>query len=189
MSDRRTARSRVLRLGWGAGLLWTIMSGLLFGWQIGQLRSDAVQHAVADAKAHIQKDISLRLWASKKGGIYVRPDEQTPPNPYLAHLPRRDVSTTDGQTLTLMNPNYLVRQVMQEFADLYGVHGRIVGAKAINPDNLADPWEQEKLSRFTQDQQLAYQLLDISPEPYLRVIQSIVMRESCLACHGHLAGC
>jgi hypothetical protein len=40
--------------------------------------------------------VNYRLWAAMQGGVYVPPSDKTPPNPYLAHIPNRDVETTEG---------------------------------------------------------------------------------------------
>ena len=76
------------------------------------------------------------------------PNERTPPNPYLSHLPNRDVETTDGVLLTLMNPAYMMRQMTSEFEELFGVKGKITGQVLLNPLNEADPWELKALRAF-----------------------------------------
>ena len=71
------------------------------------------------------KDLAYRHWASSHGGVYVPIDAKTPANPFLAHIPERDINTSSGKNLTLMNPAYMLRQTMEQFEELYGVKGHI----------------------------------------------------------------
>jgi hypothetical protein len=50
-----------------------------------------------------------RCWVAERGGVYVRVSEGCPPNPYLS-VPDRDVTTTSGVPLTLINPACMARQ-------------------------------------------------------------------------------
>jgi len=45
----------------------------------------------------LNKDLALRLWASKYGGVYMPPSDITAPNPHLSHLQNRDVITEGGE--------------------------------------------------------------------------------------------
>ena len=116
--------------------LFVILS-LFFGfslyWNITNLYLEKIELATAEARANWNKDQAFRSWASKHGGVYVKPDKRTPPNPYLAHIPKRDVVTTDGTKLTLMNPAYMMSQLTKEFEESYGIKGRITGKILLNP--------------------------------------------------------
>ena len=49
------------------------------------------EHIALEAQTVLNKDLSFRTWATMHGGVYVPPTEKTPPNPYLAFLPDRDI--------------------------------------------------------------------------------------------------
>lgn len=51
-----------------------------------------------------------RNWNASHGGVYVPVTPGTPPNPYLEH-PQRDLMTTDGMALTMINPAYMTRLI------------------------------------------------------------------------------
>ena len=68
--------------------------------------------ALAEARMAYQKDIIYRKWATSHGGVYVPVDAMTTPNPNLAHVPERDITTLSGRQLTLMNPAYITRKYM-----------------------------------------------------------------------------
>lgn len=51
-----------------------------------------------------------RNWNANRGGVYVPVTPDTQPNPYLEHA-RRDVMTTDGVAMTMINPAYMTRLI------------------------------------------------------------------------------
>ncbi|MBV5333755.1 hypothetical protein JZU57_00555 [bacterium] len=100
-----------------ASIAWTgVVVGSLI-WNMEQDARQALSMAHNEAVANFNKDQALRLWATGHGGVYVPTDETTPPSPYLAHVPERDVVTPSGRTLTLLNPNYMVRQLQEYYQE------------------------------------------------------------------------
>ncbi len=167
-------------------LLWTLLVGSSLGWNIFQLNNQAQYLATEEARSNWNKDQAFRRWATRHGGFYVKPDARTPPSPYLAHLPNRDITTTDGTKLTLMNPAYMMRQMTEEFEEMYGVKGRITGQVLLNPINKADPWEMQALKRFDKGETEVVEINALNGEPYLRLMRPMIMEEGCVKCHGHL---
>ena len=166
---------------WSAVVTTSILSN------ISNEKQEVVDLAVNSARANFNKDLSFRLWGSKHGGVYVPPTEATPPNPYLAHLKNRDIVTTDGMKLTLMNPAYMIREIMDDYKKLYGISGRIVGQVALNPNNLADKFESEAIDAFIAgetDEIIKEEIYE--GEPHIRLIRPFVMTKGCVKCHGHL---
>jgi hypothetical protein len=82
---------------------WSVLIAGSLLWNIKQQASETMSMAIATARTNISKDISFRKWVASHGGVYVAPSERTPPNPYLK-IPERDVVTSKGKALTLMNP-------------------------------------------------------------------------------------
>lgn len=167
--------------------LWTLIIGSFFAWAIRYEFAVAKELALTTARASFFKDQSFRLWASQKGGIYVAPSPRTQPSPYLAHLKDRDLVANDGRKLTLMNPNFMMREIMEDYADVYGIKGRIVGILTLNPQNRADPWEENAIHAFSAGtSKEMVEESDIDGKPYLRMIRPMVMTEDCMKCHGNL---
>lgn len=172
-------------------LVTTVIISLLIGyscyWNITNIRSENIKLALTAAKANWNKDDAFRKWSTRHGGVYVKPDERTPPSPSLANLPNRDLVTQDGTQLTLMNPAYMMRQMTQEFEELYGIKGKITSKRQLNPINKPDPWqlkvlnlfESENLSEFVEE-------TIINGEPFLRYMRPIHMETGCIQCHGAL---
>ncbi len=175
----------VTRYIWLAVIFWTLTGIGLLVWNLWQIRQVTYQTAIADARANVNKDRAFHFWAAAHGGVYVFRDKNTPPNPYLNHIPERDIETSSGKKLTLMNPAYMVRQMNEEFTDLYGVMGHITSLNVLNPNNAPDEWERAALMAFGQGQTEVLEFTEISGEPYLRLIQPMMTQESCLKCHGH----
>lgn len=155
-------------------------------WNVENIKDQSVFLAKAEAQSNWNKDQAFRRWATRHGGMYVVPDERTPPNPYLAHLPNRDIETTDGVLLTLMNPAYMMRQMTEEFEEMYGTKGKITGQILMNPLNEADPWELATLKKFDQGVKEVMEQSEIDGQPYIRLMRPMVMTEGCVKCHGHL---
>lgn len=155
-------------------------------WNISHLKDEAVKLARAEALSNWKKDLAFRQWATRHGGLYVKPNDRTPPNPYLDHLPHRDVVTTDGVELTLMNPAYMMRQMTDEFEEAYGIKGSITGQVLLNPVNEADSWEMKSLKLFDHGVKEIIETAVIDGAPFLRLMRPMVMQEGCVSCHGHL---
>jgi len=176
---------RVLRRGLMLGLAWTVLTLAVAAWGHSQERAQTAELARHEARAHFNKDQAFRLWATRHGGVYVPATAQTPPNPYLAHLPERDIQGPAGRPLTLMNPAYVVRQMMEEYEALYGVRGRITSLDPLNPRNAPDAWERAALRSFEHGSGTVSEFTSEQGESYLRLMQPMVTEAGCLKCHAH----
>lgn len=165
-------------------VVWTVAIGGVLVWDQSTQRQHAEALARKEAHSHFNKDLAFRMWATRHGGVYVPIDERTPPNPGLAHIPERDIETPSGRKLTLMNPAYVLRQVMGEFGDLYGVKGKITSLKLMNPRNAADEWEAAALRRFEKGEKEAFEFTDMDGKPYLRLMRPLPVVAGCLKCHA-----
>jgi PAS domain S-box-containing protein len=170
--------------------LTIIMSALIgysYNSSVIHIRNENQKLALAEAISNWNKDSSFRQWATLHGGVYVKPNERTPRSPALAHLSNRDVITTGGMELTLMNPAYMLRQMSEEFEVLYGIKGKITGKKLLNPINKADEWQLKALDLFESgktNELVEQQIID--GLPYLRYMKAMYMTEGCVKCHGIL---
>ena len=167
-----------------AMLLWTgSVAGSLW-WSKLTLQRQNMALAIATARGTVNKDIAFRAWAGAHGGVYVAPDDKTPPNPYLADIPDRDVVTNTGKRLTLINPAYMLRLVMGENGHLFGSKGHLTSLQLTNPVNQPDAWEQAALESFRQNAEEATTVADIDGKPHLRMMRPIPMEQGCLKCHA-----
>lgn len=176
---------RLRRAKWAGLLLWTLLIIASLSWNIHQQHRQSLDLAINEARANFNKDLAFRLWATKHGGVYVPTDERTPPNEHLQRIPERDIETPSGRKLTLMNPAYMLRQLMTDYSELYGVRGRITSLNYLNPINAPDEWEKKALLAFGKGVPEILEFGDIDGKPYLRLMRPMITREGCLKCHEH----
>ncbi|MCX6240090.1 MAG: hypothetical protein NTY07_21545 [Bacteroidia bacterium] len=103
--------------------------GCSLAWSIYQEHQSANEYAKVEASANFNKDLLFRRWAIMHGGVYVPITETTPPNPYLEFLPDRDIATSTGKKLTLVDHAYMTRQIHTIAESQYGVKGHITSLK------------------------------------------------------------
>lgn len=166
--------------------VWTAVVGYSLFVTVQSQREGAMAMARNTARANFFKDQAFRLWASGKGGLYAVVSPQSQPIPYMAHVPDRDVETREGVRLTLMNPASMLRETMDQYADMYGIRGRIVGVVTLNPANRADAWEEKAIHAFERGEKEIFEVADMGGRPYLRLIRPMIMQPACMKCHGHL---
>ncbi|MBL6991410.1 MAG: DUF3365 domain-containing protein [Bacteriovoracaceae bacterium] len=164
---------------WSTCVLWSYVHNRNFN------KKSMITLATTQAELVYKKDLSLRQWASTHGGVYVRPTNKTPPNKYLRFIKNRDVQTLDGMKLTLMNPAYILRELMSQADQDYGLKGHITSLNPTNPINKADEWEKEALLKFETGTKLVVQEMPIGQKPYLRYMKPLIAEKSCLQCHQH----
>lgn len=167
-------------------IFWSLLIGFSLFWNIHNEKKQVLELASIAARENFNKDQAFRRWGSLHGGVYVPPNERTPPNPYLAHLPKRDITTEGGTKLTLMNPAYMLRQMMTEYDELYGVKAKITGLVLLNPINKPDEWEINALHAFEEGVEEVSAQADIDGKLYLRLMRPMYMKKSCEKCHAHL---
>ena len=164
--------------------VWIAIISLSYGWNWYQAGKSAVLFAGGEARASYEKDLVYRRWAALQGGVYIPPTEATPPNPYLSHLPDRDIVTTGGRHLTLVNPAYMTRQVHELGKETFGTIGHITSLRPLNPRNAADSWEVEALKLFAKGTPEIITKETINGEQYIRFMRPMITEKPCLKCHA-----
>ena len=185
MKDKAKAGNLFLRLRYHSLwllLLWTgcIAASLL--WNLYEQREKILKIARNSAEITFENDILYRRWAAKQGGVYVPASKDTPPNPYL-NVPERDVTTSSGLSLTLVNPAYMARQVNQ-MADRHGSQGHITSLNPIRPENKPDSWETSALKSFQKGIQEVSSVEKMDGQEYMRLMRPFIAEKACLKCHA-----
>ncbi len=163
---------------------WTIICILATFWNYAGTHDKYLDLVIKEARTILDKDQALRYWATDHNGVYVPATEETPPNPYLSHIPERDLLTPGGQKLTLMNPAYMLRQVIERYGTLYSNKGHITSLKPLNPLNTPDEWETSALQAFERGKQEATVFNTIEGQEYFRLMKPLVTKPGCLKCHA-----
>lgn len=183
-------KSETLQLVWryaaAAALVWTLLALISLTVSYRFSTDHHTETLEGQANANFNIDQAFRNWNTRHGGAYVPITEDTPPNPYLAHIPERDITMPSGKQLTLMNPAYMARQIMAEYEKLYGIKGRVTALELLNPANAPDEWERKALLNLKSGKKVVTEQTTIDGEPYIRVMKPLYMDEGCDKCHAVL---
>ncbi|MHC4323354.1 MAG: PAS domain-containing protein [Planctomycetota bacterium] len=183
--DNPKTRWAVLRnYLWAIMSLWTVFVSLVLLWSLIQQNRETLEAVRVQAKTAFEKDLAYRRWAAMHGGLYVPATEQTPPNPYLASVDEREITTPSGRRLTLMNPAYMTRQVHEMETEQHGLRGHITSLNPIRPANAADAWETEALRAFEKGAKEVSSVEKLDNQAYMRLMYPMVTEQSCLKCHA-----
>ena len=141
------------------------------------------QVALDTARSFFQVTVATRAWNAQHGGVYVPVTDQFPPNPYLED-PRRDVQTTDGLSLTKVNPAYMTRLLGGILEECSGVRIHITSLRPLRPENGPDAWEGASLRAFDAGETEAHAVVDSGASPSYRYMAPLRTEAACLGCHG-----
>lgn len=177
-----TERNQLRRYFIMFALSWTLLIGLLFGYQTIQKYSEIHSLALIEAQTSIKKDLAFRKWIASNGGVYVPISTTTPPNPYL-HIPHRDITIEGGKHLTLINPAYALRQMGELYATLYGAKSHLTSEKFLNPKNKPDSWEARHLKTIEKTHKEYSEILVENGIEHLRLITPFFINQECMQCH------
>jgi len=169
------------------GVIWCLAFLASGYWNIHSMRDMAKSRALSQAKAAIDKDMTYRHLVSGVGGVYIPIDRGVEPNPYLAHIPHRDVTTKDGRKLTLVNSSYFTRLVHDEEAIIApkGIRGHVTSMKPLRAQNAPDEWEKQAISAFKQGATQWTGIFSIDGEEFYRMMRPRITHASCIECHIH----
>ena len=168
-------------------VVWSLVIAGLANWKHRHNQQVTQELAENQARAHFNKDKAFRFWMTRHGRIYIPVGEHYQPDPFLAHIKDRDVTTPSGIQLSMVNPARVVREMDEEFSHLYGVAGRVTSLQPINPGNIPDAWERDALLQLEKGVKEIFEYTSINGEPYLRLIQPLPIQEGCILCHSNLA--
>lgn len=185
-NDSQRSLTLFRRYAIGAVLVWTIIIVGSLMWNLHLIDKQAEALAHKDAIANFNKDQGFRNWGTRHGGVYVPVTEETQPSPYMAHIPERDIETPSGKKLTLMNPAFMVRQLMEDYTNMYGIQGKITGLIVLRPGNEPDDWETKALHKLKKGANEVREFTEVNGKPYLRMMRPMYMKPGCDKCHGHL---
>jgi signal transduction histidine kinase len=175
-----------IRLNYYSWIILSVWTGCIVAsllWNLKEHRENTLKIARNSAQITFENDVLYRKWAATQGGVYVITSEQTPPNPYL-DVPNRDVTTTSGLHLTLVNPAYMARQVNQMAAGIHAGRGHITSLNPIRAENQPDPWEAAALKSFEKGVKEVASLEKMEGKEYMRLMRPFIAEKSCLKCHG-----
>ena len=164
-------------------VLWAAVVALSLQSQTADIRRQSIQVATEGARNMFRMVVLTRNWNASHGGVYVPVTPKTQPNPYLQH-PRRELTTTDGATLTLVNPAFMTRLIAEMAESDSGAIFRLTSLKPIRPPNAPDNWERKSLLDFESG---IKEVVSIEPSErgdLLRYMAPLRVEAPCLQCHA-----
>ena len=164
---------------------WTIFIVISLLLTIHNLQKAVLEQAAIEARTHLELNLEYRALISELGGVYASVDAISP-NPYLV-VPKRDITTKDGDKLTLLNPAYMTRLIFEKIKNKSSlpVINKITSLKIVNPINVPDKWERKTLLAFEKGLKEAREITSINGSSYLRLMRPFFTESSCLKCHGY----
>lgn len=166
-----------------SALSWLIIVFISYQRNIQEIDNYVFNLALNEARTNFERDVIYRRWVTLEGGVYVPVSEYTQPNPYL-NVPNRDVQTTDGQKLTLVNPAYMTRMVYELGLKDQRTKGHITSLNPIRPANKADAWESKALNLFEDGIKEFYEIDTAKGLSTFRYMAPFVTEKACLKCHA-----
>ena len=177
-------KSKRINYYFAALFTWTTLLVSLIIFDLYKINDESDVLAKTEARANFNKDLAIRFWLASHGGAYVPINSKTQPNPALSHLSDRDILTSTGNKLTLINPAFMIRQLNEYFAEYYGVVGHLTSKKVLRPENKPDEWELSALNQFEEGATEISEYSEIDGKPFLRLMQPLITEESCIKCHA-----
>lgn len=167
----------VLLVVWGIGV-WTALTV-----HVADIHTQSIRIATEGARNMFRMVVLTRSWNSSHGGVYVPVTPKTQPNPYL-DVARRDVTTTDGQALTLVNPAYMTRLIAEMAESDSGAIFRLTSLRPIRPENAPDEWERAALLSFESGNKETIAVTQGAPTQQLRYMAPLQVQQTCMSCHA-----
>lgn len=168
---------------WQIIIFWTLGIFVSSFWNIANIYKTTIHDMKLQAVVALDKDIQYRSWNAKHGGVYVPVSNYGKPNPYLKGLVKRDIMDQVGDTLTMINPAYMSRQVHESELSNIGVKGHITSLNLMRPENIADEWETIALQSFNNGLTDISTIEMIDSIKYFRFMKPLMIEKGCLKCH------
>jgi HD-GYP domain-containing protein (c-di-GMP phosphodiesterase class II) len=180
MKSQKEQLSKVFLL---IALGWSLFIAFIIAFLAYQKYQQTIRLALLEAKTSTNKDLAYRKWVATHGGVYVPITSDTPPNPYLK-VANRDLNTTSGIQMTLINPAYALRQMTEQYSALYGIRSHLSSDKYINPSNAPDTWEKKAFNTLLKTRQPTYEMRTINGQQNLSYMIPFFIKPECMKCHA-----
>ncbi len=151
-------------------VLWTAFLAGSLAWNIHREGQHSRVLATNDARASFTRENAFSFWADSHGEV--------------APLINRKPSPSTGESVPLMNPNFILRQVKGKNSEVQSIKGKITSFKLFNPENAPDAWETEALKAFERGEEEVLGFGEIDGTMHLRAMRPLFIEEICLTCHG-----
>ena len=162
----------------------TVAAALSLVYNLNAIADHYQQLAQEMGRTFFKELVIVRRWNASLGGIYAPITDRLQPNPYLDD-PHRDLTTTDGQRLTKVNPVFMTR-LLSEMPDhtAENIQFHITSLNPLNPHNAPDDWERVALQSFEHNAVEHFAVVEEPGGRFLRYMGRLVTEQACLICHA-----
>lgn len=140
------------------------------------------QKLLQEAIAHFDNMVVTRSWSAMYGGVYVKPNGNISPNPYLKDNTLLDAQ---GNTLIRINPAWMTRQISELSNQRSRYFYKITSLNPINPHNVADAFETEALRYFEAHREQKYYYRFNDDNKNFDFMGALKVEPECLSCHKY----
>jgi two-component system NtrC family sensor kinase len=165
-------------------VFWAAAVGLTLQSHTADIRQHSIQVATEGARNMFRMVVLARGWNASHGGVYVPVTSKTPPNADLKSA-RRDVMTTDGVALTLINPAYMTRLIAAMAQSDSGAVFRLTSLNPMRMENAPDAWERGALLAFEAGSRELLHIETTAQGDLLRYMAPLPVEQDCMQCHAH----
>lgn len=159
-------------------LLWTVAVALTLTWEIWDETTHAKEVAGGIGRAILADELAFHHWSAQEGGVYAPVTEKVQPDPILAKIDERDISTPSGRKLTLIKPSLMMSELEQSASDGANFKSHLAAIEPLREENAPDPWEKTALDAFVAGTKEKSGIGAIDGENYFRVMQPIFYNDS-----------
>jgi diguanylate cyclase (GGDEF)-like protein/PAS domain S-box-containing protein len=162
-------------------VVWTGIFTFSYITNVDNEKETVHQLAVNEIRSNLYDVLTFQQWISSHGGVYIPITEKVIPNPALANFQDRDIETTTGKQLTLINTPYLLKKLSNSNRSKFNAH--MTSLNPLNPANSPDEWEKKTLQLMINGQDEVCEIVEYNNAPHMRLMQSSKFNESCASCH------
>ena len=167
---------------WLLACAWTAAVAGSLAWNLAQHADEVRSLTFQAARALLEKDLLYREWSILHGGVYVPKSASAEPST-AAREEEQEIVTTSGQTLTLLNPAVVSRQVLELQERQTGIRGHLTSLKPVRAANRPDDWERQALEDFEKGRKEVSSVETFQGERCFRMMRPLVTVPACLRCH------
>lgn len=168
-----------------AAVLWSILVLFSLWTQREQLNRTAQELARIDAVANLKKDMAIRKWASRVGGVFISEDK-APSTDLWSDQERLQATRMTGDSFTLiaLTPIHILMGIQEISNKEYGSKERLTSLQLHNRANAPDEWETQALKSLQAGSPMVAEAMPKKKgHGLMRVMIPMRMEEECLECH------
>jgi hypothetical protein len=155
----------LLACGWTAAVTGSL------AWNLADNAAEVRSLTMETARALLQKDMLYRESSVLNGRVYM-PKSAT-----------AEAGTTSGQTLTLLNPAVVSRELLEQQESQTGIRGHLTSLRPLRAANRPDDWERQALQEFEKGRKEVSSLETVQGKRFFRMMYPLVTVPACLRCH------